>query len=96
MNVKKQARLRRARRTRAKISQLNVNRLCVFRTPRHSLCANYFSKRRRNSGERFYPGQVPAWDNDRECRGGFEDWRHDSGASESGGCQQGCIWPRWI
>ena len=35
MNVKKQARLRRARRTRAKISQLSVNRLCVFRTPRH-------------------------------------------------------------
>lgn len=35
MNVKKQARLRRARRTRAKISQLNVNRLCVYRTPRH-------------------------------------------------------------
>lgn len=35
MNVKKQARLRRARRTRAKISQLKVNRLCVFRTPRH-------------------------------------------------------------
>lgn len=35
MNVKKQARLRRARRTRAKISQLNVIRLCVYRTPRH-------------------------------------------------------------
>lgn len=35
MNVKKQARLRRARRTRAKISELKVNRLCVFRTPRH-------------------------------------------------------------
>jgi len=35
MNVKKMARLRRARRTRAKISQLNVNRLCVYRTPRH-------------------------------------------------------------
>jgi len=35
MNVKKQARLRRARRTRAKISQLKVNRLCVYRTPRH-------------------------------------------------------------
>jgi len=35
MNVKKQARLRRARKTRAKISQLNVNRLCVYRTPRH-------------------------------------------------------------
>jgi large subunit ribosomal protein L18 len=35
MNVKKQARLRRARRTRAKISQLNVVRLCVYRTPRH-------------------------------------------------------------
>ncbi|MCB1649889.1 MAG: 50S ribosomal protein L18 [Pseudomonadales bacterium] len=35
MNVKKQARLRRARKTRAKISQQNVNRLCVYRTPRH-------------------------------------------------------------
>jgi large subunit ribosomal protein L18 len=35
MNVKKQARIRRARRTRAKISELGVNRLCVFRTPRH-------------------------------------------------------------
>ena len=35
MNVKKVARLRRARRTRAKISELNVNRLCVYRTPRH-------------------------------------------------------------
>lgn len=35
MNVKKEARQRRARRTRAKISQLNVNRLCVYRTPRH-------------------------------------------------------------
>ena len=35
MSVKKQARLRRARRTRAKISELRTNRLCVFRTPRH-------------------------------------------------------------
>lgn len=35
MNVKKQARLRRARRARAKISELKANRLCVFRTPRH-------------------------------------------------------------
>lgn len=35
MNVKKQARTRRARRTRAKISELGVNRLCVYRTPRH-------------------------------------------------------------
>lgn len=35
MSVKKQARLRRARRTRAKISELKVNRLCIFRTPRH-------------------------------------------------------------
>lgn len=35
MNIKKQARLRRARRTRAKISELKVNRLSVFRTPRH-------------------------------------------------------------
>jgi large subunit ribosomal protein L18 len=35
MNVKKQARIRRARRTRAKISELSVNRLCVYRTPRH-------------------------------------------------------------
>lgn len=35
MNVKKQARLRRARRARAKISGLRANRLCVYRTPRH-------------------------------------------------------------
>jgi large subunit ribosomal protein L18 len=35
MNVKKEARLRRARRTRAKINELGVNRLCVYRTPRH-------------------------------------------------------------
>ena len=35
MNVKKQARIRRARRARAKISELGVNRLCVYRTPRH-------------------------------------------------------------
>jgi len=32
---KKQNRLRRARKTRAKISQLAVNRLSVHRTPRH-------------------------------------------------------------
>jgi large subunit ribosomal protein L18 len=35
MNVKKQARIRRAKRTRAKISELRVNRLCVYRSPRH-------------------------------------------------------------
>ena len=35
MNVKKEARIRRARRTRAKIAELGVNRLCVYRTPRH-------------------------------------------------------------
>ncbi len=33
---KKQSRLRRARRTRAKISQLGVYRLCIHRTPRHT------------------------------------------------------------
>lgn len=32
---KKQARLRRATRTRAKIHELGAYRLCVFRTPRH-------------------------------------------------------------
>ena len=32
---KKQARLRRARKTRAKIQELAVHRLCIFRTPRH-------------------------------------------------------------
>ncbi len=32
---KKTARLRRARRTRAKIRELGVQRLCVYRTPRH-------------------------------------------------------------
>ncbi|MGK0673568.1 MAG: 50S ribosomal protein L18 [Halothiobacillaceae bacterium] len=35
MNAKKEQRLRRARRTRAKISELGVPRLCVHRTPRH-------------------------------------------------------------
>ena len=32
---KKQARLRRAKKTRAQIRKLKVNRLCIFRTPRH-------------------------------------------------------------
>jgi large subunit ribosomal protein L18 len=32
---KKTARLRRARRTRAKIRELRAHRLCVYRTPRH-------------------------------------------------------------
>jgi len=35
MSDKKQTRLRRARRARAKIRELNVNRLSVHRTPRH-------------------------------------------------------------
>lgn len=35
MNAKKQSRLRRARRTRAKIRELGSSRLCVNRTPRH-------------------------------------------------------------
>ena len=35
MSVKKSARLRRAKRTRSKISQLRMKRLCVYRTPRH-------------------------------------------------------------
>jgi len=35
MNVKKGARLRRAKRARAKISELRMNRLCIFRSPRH-------------------------------------------------------------
>lgn len=35
MNDKNQARIRRARRTRAKIADLGVNRLCIYRTPRH-------------------------------------------------------------
>ena len=35
MNVKKSARLRRAKRTRSKINQLRMKRLCVYRTPRH-------------------------------------------------------------
>ncbi|MBL1260197.1 MAG: 50S ribosomal protein L18 [Thiotrichaceae bacterium] len=32
---KKTGRLRRAKRTRAKIKELGVERLCIFRTPRH-------------------------------------------------------------
>lgn len=35
MNEKKQSRLRRARRARAKIKELRAHRLCVFRSPRH-------------------------------------------------------------
>ncbi len=35
MSVKKVARLRRAKRARAKISELRVNRLTVYRSPRH-------------------------------------------------------------
>lgn len=35
MNEKKTSRLRRAKRARAKISELRVNRLCVYRSPRH-------------------------------------------------------------
>lgn len=35
MNEKKASRLRRAKKTRAKISELKVNRLCVYRSPRH-------------------------------------------------------------
>jgi large subunit ribosomal protein L18 len=35
MNEKKVSRLRRAKRSRAKISELRVNRLCVYRSPRH-------------------------------------------------------------
>ena len=35
MNEKKVSRLRRAKRARAKIRELKVNRLCVYRSPRH-------------------------------------------------------------
>ena len=35
MNVNKVARIRRAKRARAKISELRINRLCVYRSPRH-------------------------------------------------------------
>jgi large subunit ribosomal protein L18 len=35
MNEKKASRLRRAKKTRAKIVELRVNRLCVYRSPRH-------------------------------------------------------------
>ena len=35
MNVKKKSRLRRAAKTRARISELRETRLCVNRTPRH-------------------------------------------------------------
>lgn len=35
MNVKKASRIRRARRSRAKIRELKIARLCINRTPRH-------------------------------------------------------------
>jgi large subunit ribosomal protein L18 len=42
MNEKKISRLRRAKRARAKIRELVVNRLCVYRSPRH-ISAQVFS-----------------------------------------------------
>ena len=39
MNGKKLTRMRRARKTRAKIKALGVNRLCVWKTPRHIYAA---------------------------------------------------------
>jgi len=35
MKDKRQARLRRARRARMKIREIGINRLCVYRSPRH-------------------------------------------------------------
>jgi large subunit ribosomal protein L18 len=35
MSAKKIARVRRARRSRARIREIGANRLCIFRTPRH-------------------------------------------------------------
>ena len=35
MSLKKDARLRRARKARARIREKQINRLCVFRSPRH-------------------------------------------------------------
>jgi large subunit ribosomal protein L18 len=35
MNEKKKSRLRRAKRARSKISELRVNRLTIYRSPRH-------------------------------------------------------------
>ena len=35
MNIKKQSRIRRAKRARAKMKELRASRLCVNRTPRH-------------------------------------------------------------
>jgi large subunit ribosomal protein L18 len=35
MNEKKVSRLRRAKRARVKIAELRVNRLCIYRSPRH-------------------------------------------------------------
>lgn len=35
MNEKKVSRMRRAKRARAKIRELRINRLCVYRSPRH-------------------------------------------------------------
>ena len=35
MNEKKKSRMRRAKKARAKIRELRINRLCVFRSPKH-------------------------------------------------------------
>ncbi|MCP4429341.1 MAG: 50S ribosomal protein L18 [Gammaproteobacteria bacterium] len=41
---KKSSRIRRSRRTRAKIAELGVNRLCVHRTPRHTYAQVFSSE----------------------------------------------------
>ena len=41
---KKLSRIRRSRRTRAKIAELGVNRLCVHRTPRHTYAQVFSSE----------------------------------------------------
>ena len=53
MNVKKGARLRRAKRARSKISKLRMNRLCVFRSPRH-IYAQVISPEGDKVRQRFY------------------------------------------
>lgn len=68
---KKSARLRRARRTRAKIKELGMHRLCVYKTPQHTYaqiiapdgasvlaCASTLEKQFKQSG--LYGGNVKA------------------------------------
>lgn len=59
MTDKKVTRLRRARKARLKMHELEAVRLCVYRSSQH-LCPGHFGRRQQGSGQRLYLGQSTA------------------------------------